>query len=47
MPRKQSFVETGYCAEVGSEVVFHGDHGNLVRGLVADRAISPLLGEFR
>ena len=42
MPTRSSFVEPGDRAEVGDEVVFHGDHGNLVRGLVADRAVSPL-----
>jgi hypothetical protein len=35
---------SGDSAEVGDEVVFHGDHGNLVRGIVADRALSPLSG---
>src|ERR1700679_1057506 len=29
-------------AEVGDEVVYNGDHNNLVRGFVAERAISPL-----
>jgi len=42
MPKRNSFVEPGDRAEVGDEVVFHGDHGNLVRGIVADRALSPL-----
>jgi hypothetical protein len=42
MPTGSSFVEPGDCAEVGDEVVFHGDHGNLVRAIVADRATSPL-----
>src|ERR1700679_363 len=33
---------TGNQAQVGTEVVYHGDHNNLVRGFVAERAISPL-----
>jgi hypothetical protein len=36
------FVRAGDLAEVGDEVIFHGDHGTLIRGLVADRAVSPL-----
>jgi hypothetical protein len=44
MSHSSSFVEPGDRAEVGDEVVFHGDHGNLVRGIVADRALSPLTG---
>jgi hypothetical protein len=42
MPTRRSFVEPGDRAEVGDEVVFHGDHGNLVRAIVADRALSSL-----
>lgn len=42
MSTRNTFVEPGDRAEVGDEVVFHGDHGNLVRGLDADRALSPL-----
>ena len=42
MSSRSSFVEPGDRAEVGDDVVFHGDHGNLVRGIVADRAVSPL-----
>jgi hypothetical protein len=42
MPTRRSFVKPGDLAEVGDEVVFHGDHGNLVRGLVAERTLSPL-----
>jgi len=42
MSRRSSFFEPGDRAEVGDDVVFHGDHGNLVRGVVADRAVSPL-----
>jgi hypothetical protein len=37
-----SFVEPGDRADVGDEVLFHGDHGNFVRGLVAERTKSPL-----
>ena len=37
-----SFVELGDRAEIGDEVVIHGDHGNLVSAIVADRAVSPL-----
>ena len=47
MPTRHSFVEPGDRAEVGDEVVFHGDHGNLVRALVADRAVCPLSGVTR
>jgi hypothetical protein len=39
-----SFVDSGDHAEVGDEVVFHGDHDNLVRAIVTDRALSPLSG---
>jgi hypothetical protein len=42
MPTRRSFVEPGDRAGVGDEVVFQGDHGNLVRAIVADRAVSPL-----
>jgi len=42
MPSRSSFVEPGDCAEVGDDVVFHGEYGNLVRGIVADRGVSPL-----
>ena len=42
-----SFVDSGDHAEVGDEVVFHGDHDNLVRAIVADRALSPLSGLTR
>jgi hypothetical protein len=42
MPIGSSFVEPGDRAEVGDEVVFHGDHGNLVRAIVVERAVSPL-----
>ena len=28
----RSFVEPDDFPEIGDEVVFHGDHGNLVRG---------------
>jgi hypothetical protein len=42
MCTRTSFVEPGDRAGVGDEVVFQGDHCNLVRGLVADRADSPL-----
>jgi hypothetical protein len=42
MTRKQSFVDPGELAEIGDEVVYHGDHGNLVTGLVAERATSAL-----
>jgi transcription elongation GreA/GreB family factor len=27
--------------KMGDEVTFHNDHGDLVRGLVAERALSP------
>ena len=47
MPDSRSFVESGDRAEVGDEVVFLGDHGNPVRGIVADRALSPLSGLTR
>ena len=40
-------VDPGDRAEVGDEVVFHGDHGNFVRAIVADRALSPLSGLTR
>jgi len=43
MPTRRSFVEPGDRAEVGDEVVFHGDHGNLVHGLVAERTVGPLM----
>ncbi len=36
------FVRACDLAEVGDEVIFYGDHGNLVRGLVAERGASPL-----
>jgi hypothetical protein len=36
------FVRADDLAEVGDEVTFHGDHGTLVRGLVAGRSVSPL-----
>ena len=39
MSSRSSFVEPGDRAEVGDDVVFHGD---LVRGIVADRGVSPL-----
>jgi hypothetical protein len=39
--RTQLF-EPGDLADVGDEVVFHGDHGNLFRAIVVDRALSPL-----
>ena len=39
-----SFVEPDDQAELGDHVVYHGDHGNLVQGFVADRAVSPLAG---
>jgi len=42
MLTRSSLVEPGDRPEVGDDVVFHGDHGNLVRGIVADRAVSPL-----
>jgi hypothetical protein len=42
MPRMSRFVEPGDRAEVGDDVVFHGDQGNFVRGIVADAAVSPL-----
>ena len=42
MPTRRSFVVPGDLAEVVEEVVFHGDHGDLVRAIVADRAVSPL-----
>ena len=42
MCTRSSFVEPGDRAEVGDEVTFHGDHGNLVRGIVAERTVSPL-----
>ena len=42
MSTRSSFVEPGDRAEVGDEVVSHGDHGNLVRALVAERIMSPL-----
>jgi len=42
MSSRSSFVEPGDRAEVGDDVVFHGDHGNLVSAIVADRAVSPL-----
>jgi len=42
MSSSSSFVEPGDRAEVGDGVGFHGDHGNLVRGIVADRGVSPL-----
>ena len=47
MPCRSSSVEPGDRAEVGDDVVFHGDRGNLVRGIVADRALSPLSGLTR
>jgi hypothetical protein len=47
MPTRRSFVEPGDRAEFGDEVVFHGDHGNLVRAIVADRAASPLSHAMR
>jgi len=42
MSRRSSFVEPGDRAEVGDDVVFHGDHANLVRGIIVDRGVSPL-----
>jgi hypothetical protein len=42
MPTRSSFVEPGDRAEVGDEVAFHGDQGNLFRAIVVDRAVSPL-----
>ena len=42
MSTRNSFVEPGERAEIGDGVVFHGDHGNLVSAIVADRAVSPL-----
>ena len=42
MSTRSSFVEPGDVAAVGDCVVYHGDHGNLIRGSVADREISPL-----
>jgi hypothetical protein len=42
MSTRSRFVEPGDRAEIGGEVVFHGDHGNLVRALVAERTASPL-----
>ncbi len=47
MPTGRTFVEPGDRAEAGDKVVFHGDHGNLVRAIVADRAASPLSGTTR
>ena len=44
MPKNQPVVDFGVpLAQVGDEVVYEGDR-NLARGLVADRAISPLTG---
>jgi hypothetical protein len=45
--RRNRFIEPGDRAEVGDDVVFHGDHGNLVRGIVADRCLSPLANVMR
>jgi hypothetical protein len=43
MPTRSSFVEPGDRTAVGDEVVFHGNRGNLVRVIVADRAVrAPL-----
>jgi len=42
MSSRSSFVEPGDRAEFGDDVVFNGDHGNLVRGIVVDQAVSPL-----
>jgi hypothetical protein len=42
MSNRSSFVEPGDRAEIGDDVVFHGDHGNLVSAIVADLAVSPL-----
>jgi hypothetical protein len=36
------FVSASDLAESGNEVIFHGDHGTLVCGLAADRAVCPL-----
>ena len=47
MSKRSSFVEPGDRAEIGDEVVYHADHGNLVRGLVAERAVSPLSNTMR
>jgi hypothetical protein len=42
MSSRSNFVEPGDRAEVGDDVVFHGDHGNLVRVIVANRGVGPL-----
>jgi hypothetical protein len=42
MARKQSFVDPGDLVEVGDEVIYFGCHGDLVTGLIAERAASPL-----
>jgi hypothetical protein len=34
--------ESRKVVQIGDEVIFHGDHATLVRGLVADCAASPL-----
>jgi hypothetical protein len=47
MRTNRSFVEPGDQAEIGDEVVYHGDHGNLVQAIVADRAVTPLTGITR
>jgi len=49
MSSRSSFVDPGDRAEVGDDVVFHGGCGNLVRGIVVDRCVSPLTNvtEFR
>jgi hypothetical protein len=44
MSRRRSFVDPGDRAEIGDDIVFHGNHGNLIRGIVADRAVSKRAG---
>jgi hypothetical protein len=47
MRTNRSFVEPGDLAEIGDEVVYHGDHDNLVQAIVAERAVTPLAGITR
>jgi hypothetical protein len=47
MRTNRSFVEPGDQSEVGDEVVYHGEHDNLVQAIVAERAATPLAGITR
>ena len=47
MRAEKAPVEPGDIAEIGDEVLFHGVHDTLDRGMVADRAISPRSGALR